>query len=73
MGVAPETGHLGQGVDPGVGPAGTDYRDLPAGHDEQRRFDLALNGSVVFLALPAMVVGAVVFDNQFKGLIHSGS
>ena len=59
-----ETGHLAQGVHPGVGAPGADELDRLPGEALQGLFQNLLNGEVALLALPAVVAGAVVFQQE---------
>ena len=69
-----EIGHLAPGVDPGVSAARADEGDLVSPREPpQRRFHHLLDGNGVHLALPAVIAGAVVFQEQadVAARIHS--
>ena len=50
----------------GICPAGADQDDFPPGHGLNGGFNRLLNGWSVRLALPAMVMASIVFDNKFE-------
>ena len=56
----------GQGMDTGIGPAGTVHNRRAAGHHGNFLLDNALNGRLPeLLPLPAAVVGAIIGENEF--------
>ena len=65
-----KVGDLPFGVNPGIRPTRPDEGDRLSGQTGNCRFDLSLNTDLVFLALPAVVGTAVVFDQKFE--IFSG-
>jgi len=61
-----ESGGLGQGVDTGVGTAGTGDFDGAAFDIAQDGFECALDGGQTGLDLPAMKVRAIIGDSRAK-------
>ncbi len=59
-----EIGHLAPGVNPGVGAARADDRHRRLRQPRHRRFQHPLDGGGVELALPAVIAGAVVFQEE---------
>ena len=59
-----EIGHLAPGVHPGVGTARADEGDLLPGEAVERFFQDLLNRDGLRLALPAVVAGPVVFQEE---------
>lgn len=59
-------GALTQCMHPGIGAARAEQGDRFSGHDLQGLFDRLLYGRPVFLPLPAVKRGAVIFDNELK-------
>ena len=59
-----EAGHLAVGVDAGVGAAGGAHEHALAGHLVDGVLEVALNGPLPGLALPAGEIGAVVLDDD---------
>lgn len=49
-------------MDPSIGPAGPDHRDVGMRNMMKRRFNLGLDGGLFRLALPSGVCGAVVLQ-----------
>ena len=66
IGGAEKIGHLTQSMHSRVGSARTIQRDLPGRHGPKGLFDFLLYRAVLLLSLPAMIPGAVVFDDDFK-------
>ena len=69
-GVAAETGHLSQGMNPGIRPSGGGDTNRPADHGPKGRLDLSLEGPLVLLTLPAGVIAAVVFNGYLEIFQH---
>jgi hypothetical protein len=61
-----ETGHLAQGVHPGVGAPRADEFDRLAGEMLQGLFQDLLNAEIALLALPAVVARTVIFQEEPK-------
>ena len=59
-----EISHLAPGVHPGVGAARADDRHRRLRQPRHRRFQHPLDSGAVKLALPAVIAGAVVFQEE---------
>ena len=57
-------GNLTDGMNPRIRPARTDDPALHAGHPADGLLEELLDGKPVFLALPAAIRGAVIFNDQ---------
>jgi hypothetical protein len=54
----------------GIRPAGPRQGYLLSGYGQDGLFELPLDGAIIFLALPAVVAGAVILDGDFKIFDH---
>ena len=70
IGLTFKISNLGIGMHPGIRPSGSCQGYLLAGYGEDGLLNLFLDGAVSFLALPAMVISAVVFDRDFEIFNH---
>lgn len=66
-----ETGDLAERMDTGIGSTCPHDMDTLPDNTRDRFLQRSLNGRHSWLDLPAMIVGPVVFDRQFKGRHHT--
>ena len=59
-------GHLGLGMDSGVGSSRPHYGGIFPGDFPEAVLQDFLDGEAVGLHLPAVISGSLIFDNEFK-------